>query len=192
MRLTFMAAVCAVIGLGACGDDEKCDDSAKCAAPDTSETAQETVAETVQEVTPTETVEEVAAETVQEVTPTETVEETSPEVVVEKVTWDDVYAIFAADCTPCHNSQTPGGGPSGGHSIGSTNKAIAYAASQKNANIAKCSGKTVGECALIRIKDGSMPASGDCSRDPKGPKCPDSDEQALIQQWIDDGQLEHN
>ncbi len=37
-----------------------------------------------------------------------------------------------------------------------------------------------------------MPASGDCKSDPKGPKCPDSDEQALIQQWIDDGQLEHN
>ena len=184
MRLTFTAAVCAVIGLGlgACGDDDECSDSSKCVAADTQDTS---------ETTP-DTVAETTAETVEEVTPAETVEETSPEVVVAKVTWDDVYDIFASSCTPCHNSATAGGGPSGGHSIASTDKAVAYAASQRNANIGKCSGKTIGECALIRIKDGSMPASGDCSRTPKGPKCPDAAEQALIQQWFDDGMLETN
>lgn len=181
MRLTFLVTVCAALGLGigACGDDA--DTTADTSQPqDTSgETAAETVAETI-------------AETTEETTPSETVEETAQEVVATKVIWDDVYAIFAASCSPCHDSQTPGGGPSGGHSIGSSNKAIAYAASQKNANIAKCAGKVVGECALIRIQDGSMPASGDCRSDPHGAKCPDSDEQALIQQWIDDGMLEHN
>jgi len=212
MRLTFTAAVCAVIGLGlgACGDDDECSDSSKCVAADTqdtSETTPDTVAETTAETTPDtvaettpdtvaettpDTVAETTAETVEEVTPAETVEETSPEVVVAKVTWDDVYDIFASSCTPCHNSATAGGGPSGGHSIASTDKAVAYAASQRNANIGKCSGKTIGECALIRIKDGSMPASGDCSRTPKGPKCPDAAEQALIQQWFDDGMLETN
>ncbi len=180
MRLTLLVTVCAALGLGigACGDDGETDTD----VPDlqeTQDTSGETAAETV-------------AETTAETTPTETVEETAQEVVATKVVWDDVYPIFAASCSPCHNSQSPGGGPSGGHSIGSSNKAIAYAASQKNANLTKCAGKVVGQCALIRIQDGSMPASGECRSDPHGAKCPDSAEQALIQQWIDDGMLEHN
>ncbi len=119
----------------------------------------------------------------------EVVEETSPEVSEETtgpVTWDAVYPIFASSCTPCHGGNTPTGG-SGGHAIASADKATAYAASQLNADV--CPGKTIGECALVRIQNGSMPASGDC-QNPIGPKCPDAAEQALIQQWIDDGMLE--
>lgn len=123
-----------------------------------------------------------APETVAEVT--ETVETET----VALTTWDDVYAIFAANCSGCHTSDTPTGGPSGGHSIASTDKDVAYLASQNNATLAKCTGKTIGECALIRIQDGSMPASGDCSDDPPGDKCPTAEEQAIIAKWIADGQ----
>lgn len=121
-------------------------------------------------------------ETVAEVT------ETTETEVVALTTWDDVYAIFTDNCSGCHTSDTPTGGPSGGHSIASTDKDVAYLASQNNATLAKCAGKTVGECALIRIKDGSMPATGDCSDDPPGEDCPTAAEQAILEKWIADGQ----
>lgn len=103
----------------------------------------------------------------------------------EVVTWDAVQPIFATSCAPCHagNSATAG---SGGHAIGSPDPDVGYAASQLDAAIAKCSGLTKGECALLRIRDGSMPATGEC-REPVQPKCPDVDEQALIERWVNDG-----
>ena len=183
--------MCAVIALsmGACGDNggtsadtaQAQDTAAGAADTDTAEAtldaSAETRPETVDEVSGPETVDEVSTET-------------TPDTAAATVTWDDVYPIFAASCAPCHNSATPNGGPSGGHSIASSNQAVAYQASQLPARIAKCAGKKIGECALIRIQDGSMPASGDC-REPKTDKCPDASEQALIQQWIDDGMLEN-
>jgi len=131
-----------------------------------------------------------AADTRQDTTPADSVGETAADTAPAKVVWDDVYPIFEASCAPCHAGAVPDAGPSGGHSIASPDKLAAFAASQQTATIAKCNGKTIGECALIRIGDGSMPASGDC-QDPKTEKCPTADEQALIRQWIDDGQLNH-
>jgi hypothetical protein len=101
------------------------------------------------------------------------------------VTWDQVRPIFATSCSPCHSGNTATSG-TGGHSIASSNADVAYAASQLDANIAKCAGLKVGQCALVRIRDGSMPATGDC-REPIQAKCPELDEQALIEQWIEDG-----
>jgi len=184
--MAWLAGLMAAPLIGAaCGDDETKSDTSQpqdtaaettdtaapdTAAPDTAtpDTAQDTA-------TPDTAVEETAAEVTEEVTP-------------EAVTWDDVYPIFAASCSPCHAAGSATGG-SGGHSIASTDKAVAYQASQRPANIAKCAGKVVGECALIRIQDGSMPATGDC-QDPKTDKCPDAGEQELIQRWIDQGMLE--
>lgn len=167
-------------------------DSAEDSAPDTTEpvdTAPDTVADTTE---PIDTAPDVVPDTTVPVdTAPETVADTAPpldtaEVGPELVTWDDVYPIFASSCTPCHAGNSPTAG-SGGHAIASPDKAVAYDASQLAAD--HCPGKKIGECALERIKDGSMPASGEC-QDPVKPKCPDQDEQTLIQQWIAGGMLE--
>jgi len=148
-------------------------------APDT--TPADTAPDTAIDTTPADTAPDTAGDTT-------AVDTTPAEVDPGLVTWDDVYPIFSTSCTPCHAGASPTAG-SGGHAIASPNKAVAYDASQLSADLAKCAGKTIGECALIRIQDGSMPATGDC-QDPVKAKCPDVDEQALIQQWITDGMLE--
>jgi hypothetical protein len=158
--MRLLAMMMGALLVGACGDDGGTE-------ADTADTQQ------------AETTPDTSAETTAETS------ETTP----APVTWDDVYPIFVASCTPCHGGATPSSGPSGGHSIASADKAVAYQASQRDATHSKCSGKKIGECALIRIQDGSMPASGDC-QDPKTAKCPDQDAQALIQQWVNDGMLE--
>ena len=151
---------------------------------DTADTAPETVADTV----PIDTVEETTADTTAADTRPDPEPTDSAEVVPGPVTWDDVYPIFATSCTPCHAGATATAG-SGGHAIASPNKAVAYDASQLPADLVTCQGKRIGECALVRIQDGSMPASGEC-QEPVKPKCPEVDEQALIQQWISDGMRE--
>jgi len=106
------------------------------------------------------------------------------------VTWNEVYPIFSSSCAPCHvGTGTDPKSGSGGHSLASADKATAYQASQQPSYY--CFGMKVGQCALVRIKDGSMPQSGDCSSNPKGPKCPSLADQALIQQWIDTGLREN-
>lgn len=195
MRLAWLATLMIVPLLGACGDDgddktdtaqdTAADTSVDTAAPDT--TADTVVPDTTADTAVPDTTADTSPETIEETT-AETIEEVAEEVTPDKVTWDDVYPIFRGSCVPCHASGTATAG-SGGHSIASADKAVAYQASQLRADIAKCDGKTIGECALIRIRDGSMPATGDC-QDPKTDDCPDAAEQTLIQRWIDDGMLE--
>ena len=106
-----------------------------------------------------------------------------------RVTWDDVQPIFARSCASCHvGTGTDPKSGSGAHALASADKATGYKASQGASNY--CQGKKVGECAIVRIKDGTMPQSGDCATMPKGPKCPSQVEQNTIQRWIDDGLLE--
>jgi hypothetical protein len=62
----------------------------------------------------------------------------------------DAGPIFAAKCTPCHT-----GGSSGGHDIGSS-----HAESQKAAGA--CPDKTIAECAVVRIENGTMPLGKGC------------------------------
>lgn len=154
------------------------------------ETLDTTVAET--ETVAPDAVQDAEQDLAPDTTPADTAADLIPsdtaEVAPAVVTWDDVYPIFATSCTPCHAGAAPTQG-SGGHALASPDKAVAYDASQLPADLAKCAGKTIGECALIRIQDGSMPASGDC-QEPLGAKCPDLAEQALIQQWIADGMRE--
>lgn len=75
---------------------------------------------------------------------------------------NDVKPIFAAKCGPCHT-----GGGSGGQNIG-----ISYADTQAPSYY--CSGQTVGQCALVRIQNGTMPGSPAVT----------PAEQAVIQAWI--------
>lgn len=154
--------------LAACGDD-------KDPATDTSQATETTQTETTQTTETTE-----ATETSE---PTETAGETT----TDPVTWDEVASIFVDSCAGCH-ANAPG---SGGHVIAAGDLDDSYAASQQNATAshAACAGKKVGECALIRIQDGTMPQGGACASDPPGAQCPTTAEQDLIQQWIDDGQL---
>jgi hypothetical protein len=77
----------------------------------------------------------------------------------------DVKPIFAAKCGPCHT-----GGGSGGHNIG-----LNYADTQLASYY--CSGLTKGQCALVRIQNGSMPGSPAVT----------PGEQAIIQAWINQG-----
>ena len=92
-----------------------------------------------------------------------------------------VGTILSAKCSGCHT-----GGSSGGHNIGSTASDAA-----KTANSPACSGLTVAECAIKRIKDGSMPLGGGCSGDPAtdsgNSACLSAEEQETVQSWVDAG-----
>jgi len=96
------------------------------------------------------------------------------------VTFDDVHPIFAAKCGPCHTADG-----SGGHNIGQSAIATAYADSQNTG----AGGLTIGARALIRIQAGTMPQGAGCAQNPLGERCVTQAEQDLIQAWLDDGQL---
>jgi hypothetical protein len=101
--------------------------------------------------------------------------------------FSDVYPIFRAHCTPCHSS-----GSSGGHSIASSNISTAYSQSQRSSTTSP--GHTVGYASLVRIRNGSMPAGGGCTGNPVTDAghaaCLTASEQASLQAWLDDGQLQ--
>jgi hypothetical protein len=78
---------------------------------------------------------------------------------------NDVQPIFFAKCGPCHT-----GGGSGQHNMG-----ISYTDTQLASY--NCPGLTKGECALIRIQNGSMPGSPAVT----------IAEQDIIQAWISQG-----
>ncbi len=102
-------------------------------------------------------------------------------------TFADVHPIYRQHCTPCHST-----GGSGGHNIASSNITTAYNASQLGSYTV--SGETKGFATLVRIHDGSMPQGAGCTGNPvtdaANAACLDAAEQALIQAWIDDGQLQ--
>ena len=79
---------------------------------------------------------------------------------------NDIQPIFFANCGGCHT-----GGGSGGHNIG-----ISYSDTLLPSNV--CPGHTIGYCALVRIQNGSMPGGGVTQQ-----------QRALIQAWLDGGQL---
>jgi len=105
-----------------------------------------------------------------------------PETSASPTFANDIAAILGAKCAGCHT----GGAGSGGHNIGDTASDAA-----KNAGNPSCSGLTVAECSILRIKDGSMPLGAGCSGDPAtdagNAACLTADEQALVQAWVDAG-----
>ncbi|MEZ4320823.1 MAG: hypothetical protein R3F61_25315 [Myxococcota bacterium] len=98
------------------------------------------------------------------------------------VTFDDVHAVFNDRCGPCH--VTAG---SGGMNIGAADIDAAYADSQLAAT-----GGTVGDFALTRIENGSMPQGAGCTGDPAADAgnvaCLSLDELELVQAWVAAGQ----
>jgi hypothetical protein len=103
----------------------------------------------------------------------------------EEVTFDEIHPIYQSKCAICHTL-----GSSGGFSIGDSDVNFAYAESQKTAYSIN---GTKGGATIVRIQSGSMPQSKGCSGDPLldavNPSCLVEEEQAIIQDWIDDGQL---
>jgi hypothetical protein len=97
----------------------------------------------------------------------------------------DVQPLYFEKCDLCHT------GPGyGGHDIG-----IAYADAFLPADdFAQCSGLSVGECALVLVRDGSMPPGDICTGDPQqdlgNDACFTQHEQNLVQAWIDAGMPE--
>ena len=48
-----------------------------------------------------------------------------------------------------------------------------------------CAGKTVAECNVIRMKDGSMPNDGGCATDGPDPeKCPSAEDIKIVEDWV--------
>jgi len=108
--------------------------------------------------------------------------------VTAAATYVSAQKILSAKCTPCHT-----GGSSGGQNIGSV-YADAIKAVSASAPAA-CKDKKVGECATIRIKDGSMPQGAGCTGDPTkdatNPACLTADEQAVLDSWASNGLLQN-
>lgn len=109
--------------------------------------------------------------------------DTTPATEVDtEVTFDDANAVFNDKCGPCHVT-----GGSGGMNIGATDVDAAYDDSQLAAT-----GGTVGDLALARILNGSMPQGGGCSGDPAedagNDACLDADQLAIVESWIANGQ----
>ena len=107
------------------------------------------------------------------------------------VLFNRVWPIYQQRCKTCHTA-----GASGGHSIGNANLNTAFTDSQKPAY--SVSGSK-GAATLARIQAGTMPQGKGCSGDPAtdygagmsendAKWCLTADEQALIQQWLDDGE----
>ena len=87
-----------------------------------------------------------------------------------------IQPVLSAKCTPCHTGAGLGGhnlGQSGGDGLDLSNA---------------CPGLTVGQCALQRVQDGSMPVAAGCSGDPAldagNPACLTQEEQDLLEAWV--------
>ncbi|MDH3589605.1 MAG: hypothetical protein OEQ74_09390, partial [Gammaproteobacteria bacterium] len=93
----------------------------------------------------------------------------------------DVQPILLPKCGACH-----GGNGVGGHDI-----AIEYNDAFLDADA--CPGLNIAECALVRIKNGSMPQGAGCTGDPVldagNANCLTQAEQDTVEAWIDGGLL---
>jgi hypothetical protein len=98
------------------------------------------------------------------------------------VTYADVKPIFMAKCTPCHAT---GGAGAGAHKL-------AESADDATKASYSCSGKKKGECTIVRVKAGTMPAitpkcTGNPATDAANSKCLTEAEQEKLQAWVDGG-----
>lgn len=87
----------------------------------------------------------------------------------------DVQPIFSVKCAPCHT-----GFGSGGHNMGTT-----YADTQLSSYY--CPGKTKGQCSIVRIHDGTMPAGAGCDTNPTGAGCLTPTQQETVEGWVNSG-----
>lgn len=91
------------------------------------------------------------------------------------------HAVFAAKCGECHTI-----GRSGGHGIGQMDQNAAFMDSQMMSNIVMPG--TIGNAALVRIMNGSMPLGGNCMANPTGPACLTPEQIAVVRSWVEGGQ----
>ena len=100
------------------------------------------------------------------------------------VDYASVQVVLQAKCTPCHE----GPGPCSGGVCFVTD----YADTQVPSNV--CADKHVFECMLQRVQEGSMPFGKGCSGDPvidaQFPDCLDGADQAVLEQWVEQGGVE--
>ncbi len=93
----------------------------------------------------------------------------------------DVQPVLEDKCQPCHTSLG-----FGGHNI-----AVNYSDHLLAATSAPCTGLSVGECSLIRVRSGSMPQGAGCTGDPTtdagNVSCLNYDEQLALSSWINGG-----
>jgi hypothetical protein len=98
-------------------------------------------------------------------------------------TYLQVKPIFMTRCTPCHE----------GTGSGSTAHKLAENAddAKKMSYTGACSGKPKGECALIRVKNGTMPfgkgCTGNAATDVSKTGCLTQEEQDRLAAWIAGG-----
>ena len=99
------------------------------------------------------------------------------------VSFDDVWPIFMNKCGSCHTTSS-----AGAHQIGNADINTAFTSSQKPAYSIF---GTKGEAALFRILEGTMPLSAGCipGKTDDNPQCTTAEERALIEAWLNDGQL---
>lgn len=95
----------------------------------------------------------------------------------------NVQPILGTKCVPCHT-----GLGLGGHNIGTV-----YADSLNAAGHPSCTGLTVGQCALVRVRAGQMPQGGGCTGNPvtdaANANCLNYNQQTLLSSWINGGLL---
>jgi len=103
-----------------------------------------------------------------------------------QTTFSEAHTVFQFNCSPCHASLG-----SGGFNIAAPNITTAYSNSQLISYYVP--GQTKGFASLVRVQDGSMPQGAGCTGDPAldiaNSACLTAAEQAVLQAWIDDGQL---
>lgn len=103
-----------------------------------------------------------------------------------QTTFTDAHPAFTFNCSPCHSSLG-----SGGFNIAAPNINTAYSQSQLISYYVP--GQTKGFSSLVRIQDGSMPQGAGCTGNPAldigNSACLTAAEQAVVQAWINDGQL---
>jgi hypothetical protein len=102
-------------------------------------------------------------------------------------TYADVQPIFQAKCSPCHVGEVAGSCLQPGTG---TCFASFYEDTQGPAGFA-CSGRTLYECIIIRIKDGTMPRGRGCSGNPTqdagNDSCLDASEIEAVEAWALNG-----
>lgn len=83
--------------------------------------------------------------------------------------------VFDKFCARCHDAIAPK----------FTDDPSLHATDAAGAVAPDCAGKTVAECNVIRMKDGSMPNDGGCATDSPDPeKCPSADDIKIVEDWV--------
>ena len=102
------------------------------------------------------------------------------------VTYENVQPVLQAKCSPCHVGETERTCSGRG-----TGPCFASFYSDTQGSSSRCPGKTMFECMLIRILNGTMPRRGGCSGNPEqdgdNDSCLTEAELDMIEGWVTAG-----